>query len=250
MEYELQISLACDIGCFRTINEDMILISGEKYRNSSDDFSTVIQNNGRFVAAVADGMGGHNAGEIASEMALNHFDDFIVNLYGNLSDNDFRFKLDDEIKEIHRVLTKHGYANSACNGMGTTLVSLLTYENRIYLVNAGDSRAYRMRNGILYQLTTDHSVQNKNNDYTLPSNMIYNCLGGGGDSAFADVTELTGKVFENDMFLLCSDGLYDELSEEEIEAHLRNFSSASSLVNAAKAKGGHDNISAIVITIK
>lgn len=250
MKVELSVSLTCDIGCVRTINEDMILISGEKYRDTCDDFSTIICNNGRFVAAVADGMGGHNAGEIASEMALDCFDNFIVNLYDNLNDKDFRYKLDSEIKEIHRGLTMQGNTNSNYYGMGTTLVSLLTFGNRFYLLNVGDSRAYRFRNGILCQITTDHSVRNKNKDYTLPSNMIYNCLGGGGENAFADVIELTGKVFENDVFLLCSDGLYDELSEEEIETTLKNFCNASSLVNFAKAKGGHDNISAIVITIK
>ena len=250
MELGLIISLKCDVGNVRQNNEDMILISGEKFRDCIEEFPTVIQENGRFVAAVADGMGGHNAGEVASEMALGFFDNFIISLPANLSDNDFRNKLDNEIKKIHHNLNTYGQTHPECMGMGTTLVAWLTYENRIYLINAGDSRAYRFRNGILCQLTTDHSMQNKHNDYTLPSNMIYNCLGGGGESAFADVTELTTKVYEGDTFLLCSDGVCDTLSEEEIEDNLANFCHAASLVDAAKAKGGEDNISAVVITIK
>lgn len=250
MVIELEISVKCDTGCVRATNEDMILVSGEKYRDSSDSFGSVIQQNGRFVAAVADGMGGHNAGEIASEIALTNFDDFILNMPIGLSDNDFRNILDNEIKKIHNSLNVYGQTHQGCLGMGTTLTAWLTYENRIYLINAGDSRGYRLRNGILCQLTTDHSVQNKNNDYTLPSNMIYNCLGGNGETAFADITDLTEKIFDGDVFLLCSDGLCDVMSEEEIEENLINCCQSASLVDAAKTKGGYDNISAIVLTIK
>lgn len=250
MELDIRLSLVCDIGCTRPINEDMILISGETYRDCKDVFSTIIQDRGRFVAAVADGMGGHNAGEVASRMALDLFDNFIISLPPDYSDNDFRNKIDDTIKRLHNNLNLYGQKHPDCHGLGTTLVSWLTYENRIYIVNVGDSRLYRYRNGILTQLTTDHSEQNKYHDFSLPSNIIYNCLGGGGESAFADVMEITNKVFEDDVFLLCSDGLYDFLSEDEIEKILFETCDASSLVDAAKTKGGDDNISAIIITIR
>lgn len=250
MELELHISLHCDIGCIRTNNEDMILLSGETYRDIHDEFSTSVQINGRFVAAVADGMGGHNAGEVASELALNCFDDFIVNLPSGLSDKDFRYKIDEAIKIIHQNINKYGYEHPECKGLGTTLVALLTYEDRIYVINAGDSRIYRLRNGMLCQLTTDHSERNRKNDSTIPSNLIYNCLGGGGVSAFADIKELTTKVFENDTYLLCSDGLSDMLSDDDIEYGLNTSPNASALVALAKSKGGMDNVSAIIIKIE
>ncbi len=216
MEFDINISLACDIGCIRSNNEDMILISGETYRDMEDEFTVSIRNNGRFVAAIADGMGGHNAGEIASEIALKSFDDFIIGLPDGLSDPDFRRMLDDEIIKIHQYLNRYGLEHAACNGMGTTLVVWSSFGNRIYIINSGDSRLYRYRNGFLSLLTTDHSEQNRKGDLTIPSNQIYNCLGGGGNHAFADVLEITTKVFEDDVFILCSDGLSVTITDDEI----------------------------------
>lgn len=249
MELDVYISLNCDIGCARAKNEDMILISGETFRNRSEVFSTIVHNSGRFVAAVADGMGGHRAGEIASEMALNMFDDFIVNLPKGFNDKDFQHVLDNEIRRIHNSINMYGQSHSGCLGLGTTLTAWLTYENRIYIINAGDSRIYRLRNGILCQLTTDHSERNKNNNPTLPSNVIYNSLGGGGNSTFVDIKEITDKVFAEDVFLLCSDGLSDMLTEEEIEDNLITYCNSNALVEHAKSKGGLDNISVTILKI-
>lgn len=250
MKLEINISLACDIGCVRSNNEDMILISGEYYRDMNDEFSLSVKNNGRFVAAIADGMGGHNAGEIASEIALKSFDDFIIKLPEGLSDTDFRRMVDNEIIRIHQSLNQYGLTNTGCMGLGTTLVAWLTYDNRVYIINSGDSRLYRYRNGMLLQLTTDHSEQNRKGDSTIPSNQIYNCLGGGGNNAFTDVLEITTKVFDEDVFLLCSDGLYDILSDEEIESGLFEGSDAISLVRKVKAKDGNDNVSIVLISVK
>ncbi len=250
MELSLKIALNSDVGCVRTNNEDMILVSGETYRNCDAVFSTSVQTCGRFVAAVADGMGGHNAGEVASELALNYFDDFIVGLPSGLSDKDFRYKIDEAIKRIHRNINEYGLTHPGCAGLGTTLVAWLTCEDRIYVINVGDSRVYRLRNGMLCRLTTDHSEQNRNNDSTIPSNLIYNCLGGGGEYAFADIKELSPKVFENDAYLLCSDGLSDMLSDDDIENSLNTSGDVSALVALAKFKGGKDNISAIIVKIE
>lgn len=250
MEFDLDISLACDIGCVRSNNEDMILISGELYRDVVDEFSMSINNNGRFVAAIADGMGGHNAGEIASVIALKSFDGFIIGLPEGLSDADFRRLLDDEIIKIHRHLNMYGLNNAGCEGMGTTLVAWLTYGNRVYIINSGDSRLYRYRDGFLCQLTNDHSEQNRTGDSTIPSNQIYNCLGGGGSYAFADITEITTKVFKDDVFLLCSDGLSDILGDDEIESALSEKVDAGKLVSKVKDIGGNDNVSIVIINVK
>ncbi|WP_289199105.1 protein phosphatase 2C domain-containing protein [Bacteroides acidifaciens] len=250
MELEINISLACDIGCGRSNNEDMILVSGEYYRDMDDEFSLSVNDNGRFVAAIADGMGGHNAGEIASEMALKSFDDFIKNLPEGLSDTDFRRMMDNEIIRIHKSLNQYGLTNAGCMGLGTTLVAWLTYDNKVYIINSGDSRLYRYRNGMLLQLTTDHSEQNRKGDSTIPSNQIYNCLGGGGSHVFADILDITTKVFDDDVFLLCSDGFSDILSDDEIEIALHEKADAGSLVNKVKAYGANDNVSIVLIDIK
>lgn len=250
MEFDINISLASDIGSNRSNNEDMILISGDTYRDIADAFTISIKDTGRFVAAVADGMGGHNAGEIASEIALKSFDNFIIGLPEGLSDADFRRLLDDEIIRIHQYLNRYGQENAGCDGMGTTLVTWLTYCNRIYIINSGDSRLYRYRNGFLCQLTTDHSERNRTGDSTIPPNQIYNCLGGGGSHAFADIMEITTKVFEDDAFLLCSDGLSDILNDDEIEVALSEKADARDLVSKVKAKGGNDNVSIVIIKVK
>lgn len=249
MELKLDISLNCNIGCIRSNNEDMILISGETYRDASDRFPVIVNAGGRFVAAVADGMGGHNAGQVASQIALDLFDDFVIRLPEGLSDNDFRYMVDFEIRRIHRHLIEYGQNNAGCAGLGTTLVAWLTYDNRIYILNSGDSRIYRLRNGILCQITTDHSEQNRKDDPTLPSNLIYNCLGGGGISAFADVINITNKVFDEDIFMLCSDGLSDMLDEDKIEEILSSKADADALIDEARNVGGNDNISAIILKI-
>lgn len=249
MKLNIRVSLNSDVGCIRSNNEDIILILGETYRDCSDDFVVSVNDKGRFVAALADGMGGHNAGEIASEMAVKAFDSFIINLPENLSDHDFRNLVDNEIKEIHNQLINYGFSDPEAFGLGTTLIAFVTCENRIYLINVGDSRIYRFRNGILCQLTRDHSEQNRQNDSSLPSNLIYNCLGGGGESAFADVMEITGKVYENDTFMLCSDGLSDMVSEEDMELTMNESFSARNLVKKAKSNGGKDNVSVLLLKI-
>lgn len=249
MKLNIRVSLNSDVGCIRSNNEDIILILGETYRDCSDDFVVSVNDKGRFVAALADGMGGHNAGEIASEMAVKAFDSFIINLPENLSDHDFRNLVDNEIKEIHNQLINYGFSDPEASGLGTTLIAFVTCENRIYLINVGDSRIYRFRNGILCQLTRDHSEQNRQNDSSLPSNLIYNCLGGGGESAFADVIEITGKVYENDTFMLCSDGLSDMVSEEDMELTMNESFSARNLVKKAKSNGGKDNVSVLLLKI-
>lgn len=249
MKLNIRVSLNSDVGCIRSNNEDIILILGETYRDCSDDFVVSVNDKGRFVAALADGMGGHNAGEIASELAVKAFDSFIINLPENLSDHDFRNLVDNEIKKIHNQLINYGFSDPEASGLGTTLIAFVTCENRIYLINVGDSRIYRFRNGILCQLTRDHSEQNRQNDSSLPSNLIYNCLGGGGESAFADVMEITGKVYENDTFMLCSDGLSDMVSEEDMELTMNESFSARNLVKKAKSNGGKDNVSVLLLKI-
>lgn len=248
MNLDLKVSLACDIGCKRLNNEDMILVAGNTYRNDNDKFIYSIHENDQFVAAVADGMGGHNAGEVASEIALKLFDEFIISVPKGLSDKDFKRCIENQIERIHIQLNQYGLNHKDCAGMGTTFAAWLVYDNRIYVINSGDSRIYRYRDGILCQLTVDHSERNRKNNSSIPSNQIYNCLGGGCNFCFADIWEITTKVFKDDIFLICSDGLSDMLSEDEIEDNLA-YSDALNLVEKAKIKGGFDNISIILLTL-
>ena len=257
MNIEMQCRLITDVGCVRTNNEDMILLNGEYYRDQEAQQSYTLSGEARFCTLVADGMGGTNGGEFASELALQYFDQFLTQVPGGLSDEDFHEIIDRWAKHAHLGIVERGVQQPEYSDMGTTLTGLFGYGGRIYLINIGDSRTYRFRDGILKQLSRDHSMQEKYPDCSYPSSMIYNCLGGGSpvEEVFADLVDITDKVLPDDRFIICSDGLSDMLSNDEIEdlinASLQPASTTPDtvqvLVEAAKKAGGRDNVSVLLV---
>ena len=132
--------------------------------------------------------------------------------------------------------------------MGTTLVGIFFYEGSPYWVNIGDSRIYIYRDGILRQISRDHSMRNLMNNPELPANLIYNSLGSGtGTDSFADCDNI--PLFENDCILICSDALSDMVDDEKLALLLKQSAPASAYVSSAKAAGGEDNISVITLSI-
>jgi protein phosphatase len=117
------------------------------------------------------------------------------------------------------------------------------------MLNCGDSRLYRMRQGQLCQLTTDHSL-NKLLGSDQHSNVITNCIGGGTKNSFLDLSKITDDVKPTDIYLLCSDGLTDMVTDDKIESLLRNGADANTLCQAAIDAGGLDNVSACVIDVE
>ncbi len=250
MKIEFECQACCDVGCVRSHNEDMILFNGKLLRNQEFHGCYSLGDKGRFVVAVADGMGGHAGGEMASEMALQFLDVFVASLPENISQNDFTNAFHRWINRTHSLINQKGDDVPTYKGMGTTLVGLLAIENHVYAFNVGDSRLYRYRDGILKQLSIDHSMREKYHNPSIPSNVIYNSLGGGGNSAFADLQDLTEKIFADDRFLICSDGLCDMLSDDELCALCDEKSNVAQFVNNAKGAGGIDNISVIIIDVR
>ncbi|GHT52771.1 serine/threonine phosphatase stp [Bacteroidia bacterium] len=245
----LKTDLNCNIGSVRQNNEDMILLAGELFRDKAQKMDFEPAENARMAAIVADGMGGHNGGEFASEMATLLFDDFIKELPAGLNEAEIASQLSQWCENTHRVIVNKSNESEEYEGMGTTFCGLLFYEKMTFALNIGDSRLYRFRNGILKQISTDHSMRQLTGDNSLPSNQIYNSLGA-GDSAFIDVKDLSEQLFNDDLFLVCSDGLCDMISDEEIEQILANEPSADKLVEAAKQAGGKDNVSVLLLKIK
>ena len=131
--------------------------------------------------------------------------------------------------------------------MGTTLVALLYYQGRLVLINAGDSRLYRFRNGALTQLSTDHSLRNLVGSLA-PAHVITNCFGA-GNAFYADVEPAGEEVLNGDLFLLCSDGLSGALADREIEEMLDEEGYEDALLAAAKQKGGLVNISYVLVEV-
>ena len=245
----IKTDLNCNVGCVRQNNEDMVLLAGELFRDTAQMLDLEIGKDARFPAIVADGMGGHKGGEIASEYAAEFFGDFTAGLEGGLQPDDVIRRIKEWEQTAHRNILRQGTENPEYEGMGTTFCGLLFYESSVFSINAGDSRLYRFRSGILRQISADHSMRELTGDHTMASNQIYNSLGAGVET-FIDVKDLTGQLFDDDIFLVCSDGLCDMVSDEEIERILTTEPTAAALVEAALSAGGKDNVSVILLEVK
>ncbi len=221
---------------------------------------------------VADGMGGHRAGDVASNMAIQAVEDFFQAT--EKEDITWPFHFDPELPfSINRLVTAIQVANSRIfqaslknnehQGMGTTAVGIYAVDDysECHIAHVGDSRCYRVRNRAIELLTADHSLVN---DYLraapelseeqlaeLPRNVITRALGM-QDSVVVDVQ--TQKLEVNDIFLLCSDGLNSMLSDDEIlktvTDHMDNLDKAGGfLIKMANERGGEDNITVILAQV-
>lgn len=237
---------ASKVGCVRSQNEDMVLLGSHFVRN--DAFSTRVDltNSDRYIMAVADGMGGHNRGDVASSDALHNLEFYFHDLPTGLSPESIKDKFEDWLDSINNIIDSKGRSDEQYKGMGTTLVGLAFYEGQFYTLNCGDSRLYRFRDGDLTQLTSDHSLSNMLGS-SQHSNVITNCIGGGATSSFIDIMNITDDIKEGDVYMLCSDGLTDMLPDSIIYTLLAEGSDANTLCDAAVAAGGLDNVSCCVL---
>ena len=223
------------------------------------------------LAIVADGMGGHAHGEVASALAV----DTMVDYYGRTADMQpltWPYKVDRDLRgDINRMTTGVLLANlevheraskdANCKGMGTTLVATYFLDDTVVVGHVGDSRVYRYRDGSMTQITEDHSLIN---DYikmkrvtaeeaeTWPhKNVIVRALGM-KDSVQVDIITEQPKI--GDCYLLCSDGLTDMLSNDQI-AHIMTSTpdldkTVEMLIAGANENGGVDNISVVLARIE
>lgn len=242
----IHMTAASKVGCVRSQNEDMVLLGSHFVRN--DAFSTRVDltNSDRYIMAVADGMGGHNRGDVASSDALHNLEFYFHDLPTGLSPESIKDKFEDWLVSINNIIDSKGRSDEQYKGMGTTLVGLAFYEGQFYTLNCGDSRLYRFRDGDLTQLTSDHSLSNMLGS-SQHSNVITNCIGGGATSSFIDIVNITDEIKEGDVYMLCSDGLTDMLPDSIIYTLLAEGSDANTLCDAAVAAGGLDNVSCCVL---
>ncbi len=245
----LDVSAASWTGRVRSQNEDMVMVDNQFIRENTYHTKFVLGREDRLMLAVADGMGGHNRGDVASSDTLHNLHYYFYDIPSNLSAGDFNEAMVGWLDSINNYVLSKGRADEQFKGMGTTLVGLAYYNRDLYSLNCGDSRLYRFRNHQLVQLTTDHSLSNMTGS-DKRSNVITNCIGGGCNSSFIDMVQMTRDMFQDDVFLLCSDGLTDMLSDEVISGLLGQNADANALCSAAIEAGGADNVSCCVITIK
>ena len=229
-----------DVGRVRSVNQDGALTS-------------------EFLVAVADGMGGHRAGEVASAVALR-----------SLAGHDHFGSADDLVEAVQQAnsaIFRRATDTPSLRGMGTTLCALALVDGgpdggseRLAVVNVGDSRAYQLREGDLAQLTIDHSlVQMMVREGKLrpeeaanhpQRNIVLRAL---GIEPHVDVDHWELEAVIGDRFLVCSDGLFNEVSQGRMAATLRTYAepaeAAKVLVGLANAAGGRDNITCVVVDV-
>ncbi len=246
---EIVLTAASRVGCVRSNNEDMVLAYDKFVRSEAYHTTLIAENVDRFVIALADGMGGHNAGEVASADVLANLHFFINDLPKGLSISEFNEMMVVWMESVNQMITSKGHADPSMEEMGTTLVGIIYYGGRYYWINCGDSRLYRLRDGKMKQISTDHSLSNLYGEKR-HSNVITNCIGAGCKNSFLDIYEFTDDFLSGDLYLLCSDGLNDMVPDEEIERLLVDGASANRLCEAAIEAGGYDNVSTCVISVK
>lgn len=220
-----------DVGRVRTRNEDSFLI----------DASASLY-------AVADGMGGHAAGDVASQTAIAAFHAAFLETRSGMA----------AVKSANRAVFERAASEPEKSGMGTTLTAVHLNGNAFFAAHVGDSRLYLLRNGILHQLTRDHTVAQdmidkgaltKNTAMQHPmSSMLTRSL---GLRAEVEVDVFEHNVVAGDLLLLCSDGLTGMLTDEDVAERLGQEKSlediADGLIDAANLRGGTDNITALLI---
>jgi protein phosphatase len=245
---ELYITAITDTGCVREQNEDRILVGGKILREGRWDIQITLAQDNHLFVAVADGVGGHAAGEVAAELVLEKMHDKISLLKPGLKESELRERIERWSREVHEFILEESKKNSERARMGTTLVGVLFYDESVYYINVGDSRLYRFRDGYLVQVSRDHSVRALTG---VPSHVILNCFGGGSETMFVDFDQVSKRIFGGDILILCSDGLTDVIADEDIEFILRGAGDfALEMVKTAKDRCGTDNISVVVIQIR
>ncbi len=232
-------------------------------RNNNED--SVAVDEASHLVVLADGMGGYNAGEVASGMATSFIKTelgrWLAEASDNASDTDVRRAMDICVDNANRAIFNAANSNPQYAGMGTTLVVGVFRDGRLLMGHVGDSRGYRLRGGRLAQITHDHSLLQEQIDsglitaeqaaFSANKNLVTRAVGV-EDTVLLE-THLH-DVLPGDTYLLCSDGLSDMLDDESIAQLLQSSDAlsevAAALVDAANDAGGKDNISVVLARVR
>ena len=240
----MRILAKSDRGKSRNMNQDYFYVSDENFSPR--------------ICILADGMGGYKGGEIASNLAVNSAKKYIENNFKMINkDKDGILKLiNNAVEYANLVVYEKAKEIVELKDMGTTLEICLIYNNKAYIGHVGDSRIYRIRNNSIKRLTSDHSYVEqlikegkitKEESYTHPKkNMLLKAL---GCNSLVEADIFCRPFLKGDIILMCSDGLTNMLTENEIyKILLENPDKpVENLINGANRQGGLDNITAIIV---
>ena len=242
-----------DTGRVREHNEDAI--------GSDGDIGLMV---------LADGMGGYNAGEVASGIAVQ----IVSELATEAAAREDRDEIDphsglmrqsiilrDAVYRANKIIYQTAQSQTHCEGMGTTIVACMFYDNKVSIAHVGDSRAYRLRGGQFEQVTLDHSLLQELVDrgfysaeeaqHSTNRNYVTRAL---GVEPTVEVEVHEHEVLPGDFYLLCSDGLPDMVEDEDIHLTISTFNASldvvsQQLVELANNQGGRDNVSVMLAQV-
>ncbi len=241
---QLSVAAGTDVGRIRAGNEDSLYADADQER-------------GLFI--VADGMGGHAAGEVASEMAVQIVARDLTDVR-DLTAGDAGTRMGDALKAANRAIYERTIQEAEKQGMGTTASCLLMGQGRYLIGHIGDSRVYLLRDGVFRQITKDHSYVQEQVDagfltpeqarYHPYSNVITRCVGA---NAAVEADIVTGDLQVGDLYLVASDGLTGMVEDPQLKKILESRQTPGRMVDAmiteANRRGGLDNITAIVVQV-
>jgi PPM family protein phosphatase len=226
--------------------------------NNEDNGGTFVNQDGHCLAIVADGMGGHLAGEVASGMTISQLQKMWEQSEGLRTADQAELWLKTNILQVNKLLFDHSMSNKECEGMGTTIEGVIATENFTTIAHVGDSRCYILNDSGFQQLTDDHTLVNElvrtgqiskeDAEHHPRKNVILRALGTEQDIKI-DIKTIMFE--EGDFLLLCSDGLSNKVTEDEMVKILKSDDlleeKANSLINRANENGGEDNITLIIL---
>ena len=248
-----------DVGLVRSGNEDGVWLAGDFVRDGHRslviDPSTV---DGGVFLAVADGVGGAAAGEVASRFVLEEMALRAGQVPAAMDASSVGSWMVERARSVNDELAARGSESSDLKGMATTLTGIYVRGSSALWINAGDSRLYALREGTLHQVSRDHTLRELLGDPTIPGNIIANCFGSQNEF-YLDTGELPATDLSSGdvIYLICSDGLSDYTEHSMLESIVTKCGQEASpaalgraagrLVDAAKAGGGGDNITCLLV---
>jgi PPM family protein phosphatase len=245
----VELASLSDIGCQRETNEDSYL-----YWESADDQEFLRK--GR-LAVIADGMGGHEGGQEASRLAV----ETVREVYGNGFSEDPQTALIESFAAAHTRIVNYAEQHPAFQGMGTTCTAFVLLGHQLYFAHVGDSRLYLIRDSRISRLTRDHSYVGRLVESGLvraedaerhPQRHILTAALGAGLEVAAEGGEQGMLLQDGDNLLLCTDGLWGVVAEDQLEHAVSKYAPAeccAALVKLARERGGPDNITLQILHI-
>ncbi len=254
-----RVGYCTDVGMEREANEDSFSVQNKRYISQTTQL-----NYGIFI--VADGMGGAKAGEYASALATQEISSYVNHYFEDLTtkkfqDSELRNIMEQAVKRANTIIYQASKENKDYSGMGTTVTASLIYEGQLFISHVGDSRAYLINQNMIEKISRDHSLVGRlleigqitpEEAAVHPQrNLIYRSLGG-FPAVEVEVYQL--PIRSNDYLLLCSDGLYEHVKDEEIQKIVASSKEPGEacrhLVNLANIRGGDDNSTVVIVKVE